>query len=45
MQPVDVTCPSLELVVPIADKEHPTREELQVRIGAKLASNSLLAAV
>jgi hypothetical protein len=28
MQPVDVTYPSLELVAPIVDKEHLTKDEL-----------------
>jgi hypothetical protein len=28
MQPVDVACRSLELVVSIIDKEHPTTKEL-----------------
>ena len=28
MQPIDVTCLSLEVVPPIVDKEHLTKEEL-----------------
>jgi hypothetical protein len=36
MQLVDVTCLSLELVVSITDKEHPTTKELQVRISSQL---------
>jgi hypothetical protein len=36
MQPVDVTCPGLEPKVPITNKEHPTKEELQVRVSNQL---------
>ena len=32
MQPLNDTCPSLELVVPITNIEHWTREELKMRI-------------
>jgi hypothetical protein len=36
MQPVDVTCPSLKLVVSITDKEHMTTKELQMRVSSQL---------
>jgi hypothetical protein len=36
MQPIDVAYPSLEAVVSITDKEHPTTKELQARISSQL---------
>jgi hypothetical protein len=36
MQSIDIIYPSLKPVVPIAYKEHPTREELEVRVSSQL---------
>jgi hypothetical protein len=32
MEPVNISCPCLEAVVPIADKKHTATQEAQVRV-------------